>query len=218
MSTTESRSPGWHPDPEDPTSLRHWDGKRWGHERQARPSWASPADPADPDHRKRSRRRWYLLAAGAAVFAVAVITVPSWLGGGLKIPPRSVSDAAFTEKAEAVCAKALPKLRTDRPESRDDNGTPAAFAGRIEKAAAGLEAVTADLRAIPLSNADAKDSTRVDGWLDDWAAYTTIGHRFATAIKAEDKDLSKNLSAEGQVISKRIYLFSKANDMPGCVF
>ncbi|HEX2772233.1 MAG TPA: hypothetical protein VHN18_07345, partial [Micromonosporaceae bacterium] len=75
MPTTRPRVPGWHPDPDDPSFLRHWDGKRWGHERRPRPSWvpltpdlvAPPGQPPAPPPgapgggERPLRRRWWLL-------------------------------------------------------------------------------------------------------------------------------------------------------------
>lgn len=228
MPTTRPRVPGWHPDPDDPASMRHWNGKRWGSERRPRPSWAaqphmaslvSPGGAPDggaPTPAEGSRRRWYLLAGGALLFAFFVISVPAWLGAGVEIPPQTVSDAGYTTRADALCADALPKLRADRPESRDDNGTPAQFAARVDKAADGLAAVAVDLRAIPVTTA--ADGAEIDGWLDDWDAYIALGRQYAAALAAEELDRSRDLSAQSQTLSKRIFGFSKGNDMPSCVF
>jgi len=228
MPTTRPRVPGWHPDPADPALLRHWNGKRWGSERRPRPSWAaqprsaalvsatgpqgeSPGPPSGG-----SRRKWYLLAGGALLFAFLVISVPGWLSPGIEIPARTVSDAAYTSRADAVCKGALPKLRTDRPEAREDNGTPKAFAARIDKAADGLAAVAADLRGIPASTA--ADGAEIDRWLDDWDAYVALGHQYADSIAAQDSARGRDLSDDSQALAKRIFGFSKGNDMPSCVF
>lgn len=229
MPTTRPRVPGWHPDPEDPTSLRHWDGKRWGPERRPRPSWAPGPRPSDlatapggppggggPVPTPASRRRWYLLAGAAVLIALLVISVPAWLGSGPTIPPRTVSDASFTTRADKVCAAALPGLRSDRPQSREDNGTPAAFAARIERAADGLMTVVTDLRRIPAVTSS--DGAEVDRWLDGWDTYVAVGHRYADAIRAQDQERSKDLSAQGRALAKRVYLFAVANGMPSCTF
>ena len=231
MPTTRPRVPGWHPDPEDPASLRHWDGKRWGNERRPRPSWApelrsggvvsttsggSGGGPERPSSGPGSRRRWYLLAGGALFFGLLLLSVPAWLGSGIEIPPRTVSDAGFTGRADAVCAAAIPKLREDRPESREDTGTPEAFAARIERAAAGLTAVAADLRGIPVATAG--EGAEIDRWLDDWDAYIAVGHQYADAIRAEDDKQSKEFGSQGQALAKRVFAFSKGNDMPSCTF
>ena len=231
MPTTRPSVPGWHPDPDDPSWLRHWDGTRWGSTRRPRPSWAprnasagllapdpgsgSGADGHPPTPRS-SRRRWYLLAGGAVLFGVLLLSVPAWLGSGVTIPPRTVSDAGFTSRADAVCAEALPKLRKDRPESREETGTPAAFAARVERAAQGLTAVATDLRAIPVATTGG--SAEVGHWLDDSDAYIAVGHQYADAVRAKDDARSKVLAAKGQALSKRIFVFSKGNDMPSCTF
>lgn len=231
MPTTRPRVPGWHPDPDDPASLRHWNGRRWGNERRPRPSWAPQPRSAglvstggsgsgtggpDGEPQRPSRRRWYLLAAGALVIGLLVVSVPAFLGTGITIPPRTVSDASYTTRAEKVCAGTLPKLREDRPESREDNGTPAAFAARIERAAKGLEAVTTDLRGIPTTTAE--DGATIDRWLDDWEAYTALGHQYSAAIAAGELERTQELSAQSQVLAKRVYAFSNGNDMPSCIF
>lgn len=38
--TTGPRVPGWHPDPDGGDYLRHWNGRKWGSEKRARPTWA----------------------------------------------------------------------------------------------------------------------------------------------------------------------------------
>ncbi|MGI8686531.1 MAG: DUF2510 domain-containing protein [Acidimicrobiales bacterium] len=228
MPTTRPRVPGWHPDPDDPSSLRHWNGKRWGNERRPRPSWAAqprsaglvsatgPKGDGPDTPTPASRRRWYLLAGGAILLAFLVISVPAWLGSGIEIPAQTVSDAGYTSRADAVCAAALPDIREDRPESREDNGTPKQFAARIDKAADGLAAVATDLRGIPASTA--ADGAEIDGWLDNWDAYIALGHQYAASIAAEDLEQGRDLSARSNRLAKRIYGFSKGNDMPSCVF
>jgi hypothetical protein len=150
------------------------------------------------------------------VLAFLVISVPAWLSPDLDIPPQTVRDAGYTSRADALCAEALPKLRDDRPESRDDNGTPQEFAARIDKAADSLATVAADLRRIP--TATAADGAEVDRWLDDWDAYIGIGRRYADSIAAEDLDLSRELSDQSHTLEKRIFGFAKGNDMSSCTF
>lgn len=231
MPTTRPRVPGWHPDPHDPASLRHWDGKRWGDERRPRPSWAPQSRSAGLVSTSTgggsgggggtpgwggSRRRWYLLAAVALLFGIVLLSVPAWLRSGIEIPPQTVRDAGFTGRANTLCAAALPKLREDRPESKEPTGTPAAFAARIERAADGLTAVAADLRAIPVATTG--EGAEVDRWLDDWDAYIAIGHQYADAIRAKDDKRSGELGSQSQALAKRVFAFSKGNDMPACIF
>ena len=243
MPTTRPRVPGWHPDPEDPSFLRHWDGRRWGRERRPRPSWA-PLTPGvvttaplvsgsgpgqgqgtgggggggggggSPQQPPAKRvRRWGLVAGAAVLVSLVVIGLSVWLSGGPDIPPRSVADLRFTDRAEAVCAEKLPPLRAARPETREDSGTPAQFAARIDRAADGLEAVARDLRALPVAPPDAAE---VDGWLDDWEAYVAVGRGYADRLRAGDEESTAEVEAEGTRLSRGIFVFARSNGMPSC--
>ena len=225
MPATRPRVPGWHPDPDDPASLRHWDGRRWGTERRPRPSWAPPAHAGATDAGpeaggesgggRPTRRRWWALVAVALLLGLVVVSVPAWLDTEPAIPPRSVADAAFTEKAEAVCARALPALRRQRPESREDTGTDAAFARRIDTAAVGLEDVVERLRAVPVAAGDG-DAAEVDRWLADWDAYVAVGRRYADRVRSGDGEAAEDTRVEAAPLERRIYVFAKANGMPAC--
>lgn len=224
MPTTRPRVPGWHPDPDDPASLRHWDGRRWGTARRPRPSWAPPATPppsASPGPAGGSepgpvpnRRRWWVLAAVAVAVGLVVVSVPAWLDTEPAIPPRSVADGAFTAKAQAECARSLPPLREQRPESREETGSEKAFAERIDAAADALEKVAGRLRAIPVASADG-DAAEVAGWLADWDAYVAVGRTYAGRLRAGTGD-ARETRAQAAPLERRIYVFAKANGMPGC--
>lgn len=226
MPTTRPRVPGWHPDPEDPSSLRHWDGKRWGKARRPRPSWAPlptksglvPTAPDDPgaEPPAGSRRRWYIAAGVALFLAVLVISAPVWLGSSPDLPPRTVFDPAFISQAESVCDKALPALKENRPEPREDTGTADDFGDRIDKAAGDLGAVAADLRQVPV--ADPAERAEVAGWLDNWDEYVELGHQYADAVRAEDRDQQDKAGASSQIVAKRIFVFAKANELDRCTF
>lgn len=47
MSMSPSGGRGWYPDPEDPSRLRHWDGKAWGTETRLQPP--EPMPPPSPE-------------------------------------------------------------------------------------------------------------------------------------------------------------------------
>lgn len=228
MPTTRPRVPGWHPDPDDPASLRHWDGRRWGDERRPRPSWAPPPavpttgtggggeGPSGPGARPKAGRRWWFIAGAALLLGLVVVSVPAWLDSGPAIPPRSVADTTFTTRAEAACSRLLPELREDRPESREDTGTDAAFARRIDTAAAGLEKVAAELRTIPVAATDG-DAGEVDGWLDSWDAYVAVGRGYADRVRAGEGRAAEETRAEAAPLELRIFVFAKSNGMPSCV-
>jgi hypothetical protein len=231
---TRPRVPGWHPDPEDPSFLRHWDGRRWGRERRPRPSWApltpgvvTTAPLAPPSGEGGTGggsgggsppppgrvRRWGLVGGAAVLVSLLIIALSVWLSDGPDIPPRSVADVAFTDEAEAVCADKLPPLRAARPESREDSGTAAEFARRIDRAADGLEDVIRDLRALPVA---APDAAEVDGWLDDWDAYVTVGRGYADRLRGGDAASTAEVEAAGTRLSRSIFLFARSNGMPSC--
>lgn len=51
---TRARHPGWYPDPDDPTLLRHWSGRQWDSRRRHVPAWSIATeefrllDPSEP--------------------------------------------------------------------------------------------------------------------------------------------------------------------------
>lgn len=223
MPTTRPRVPGWHPDPDDPSSLRHWDGRKWGRERRPRPSWAplprqaglvaGAPEPAPEPAGGGSRRRWYVVAGGALVLALLFVSIPFWLGSGTAVPPRTIEDEAFVDGADAACKEALPDVARSRPQSKEETGTPAQFGARIDRAADQLGRLVADLRAVPAAGDDRAD---VDAWLADWDAYVATGHRYAEAVRAEDRAAQSRVSAEATTLERKIFLFAKGNDMPSC--
>lgn len=171
---------------------------------------AARPDPGEAAPGRLRRWRWPLVVA-AAVLGVAGLSRS--LGRGPEIPPRSVHDAAFTRRADAACARALPALRRDRPVVREDTGTGADLAGRVERAAAGLEGLAGRLRALPVA---AADRPRVDRWLDDWDAYAAAGRRYARALRTGDQAAVGRAGPRGEHLARRIYLFSRANGMDRC--
>ena len=226
MPTTRPRVPGWHPDPEDPSFLRHWNGRKWGRERRPRPAWApltpgvvpaaplvgGPAPGGDGPAAPRVRR-WGLVAGAALVLGVSIIALSVWLNDGPDIPPRTVADVRFTDQAEAVCAAKLPPLREGRPEVREDTGTEEEFAARVDRAADGLAGVIRDLRVIPVAPADAAE---IEAWLEDWDAYVAVGRTYAERIRAGDENAPREIEGEGTRLSTAIFVFARANGMPAC--
>ena len=221
MSTTGTKSPGWYTDPDDPGVIRYWDGAGWTEERRPRPSWAPPLDPEEAarhEEAMRRRRKWWARGVGSLLAgALLVATLFAVRGDVPAIPARTVDDTAFTDAANALCAKAMPAIRRQPPQPGGDDKPSAdeAFARRVERTATDLEAVVVDLRGLAVADADRDE---IDRWLADWDEFVSVGHRYAAALRTGDREHYTAVGAEGDAPSRRIYAFSKANGMPECVF
>ena len=146
----------------------------------------------------------------AALVALAARTT----GSGPQLPPRTIEDRSFARRANAVCARALPALREERPERGEGPADAPSLAGRVDRAADRLADVVAELRALPVAASDQAD---VDRWLDDWDAYVAVGHRYAEALRQGDRKTFTSVASLGNPLSRRIFEFSAANGMPRCV-
>lgn len=212
--TEEARAAGWYPDPDDPAWLRHWDGRHWGGERRPRPAWAPPARPPDPTQRRARRRRWFLFATGGAGLAVLASLGLASLTSGPDIPPRSISDTSFIERATAECQRILPPLREARPETGRENAVTAdETLAQVERATNGLEGLVAGLRALTVVPADQAD---VDGWLDVWDRYIAVGRRYETLLRRGEGDRALAVANEGGPIARELFGFAVANDLRPC--
>jgi len=47
--------PGWYRNPDEPRSLRYWDGKAWSGRSRARPAWVARAEPFEPEDEEADR-------------------------------------------------------------------------------------------------------------------------------------------------------------------
>ena len=161
------------------------------------------------------RRRWWLLAAGALVAGLVIAVVATSVSRGPTIPPRSVQDTGFTRAADAACARVLPELRRQRPqlgERPDDEAEE--VAGKVERTATSVERLAAELRGLPVAEAD---RARVDRWLDDWDAFVAVGRRYAAALRRGDNEAPARVAEQADPMTRRIFLFSQANGMPHCI-
>lgn len=212
--TEDARAAGWYPDPEDPAWLRHWDGHHWGRERRPRPAWAPPAPPPDPAQRRARRRRWFLFAGGGGGLAVLASLGLASLTSGPDIPPRSISDTSFVERATAECQRILPPLREARPETGRENAvTEDETLAQVERATKGLEGLIARLRDLAVAPADQAD---VDGWLDVWDRYIAVGRRYETLLRSDEGDRALAVANEGRPLARELFVFSVANDLRPC--
>jgi hypothetical protein len=221
MSTTGTKSPGWYTDPDDPALIRYWNGGEWTEERRPRPAWAPPLDPVEAARHQeatRRRRKWWARGGGSLlVGALLVATLFAVRSDVPAIPARTVADTAFTDAANRLCARAMPDIRRQPPQRGSDDRPSAdeAFARRIERTADDLGALVLEIRGLPVAE---RDRAQVERWLSDWDQFVAIGHRYADAIRAGDRQRYEAVAAEGDEPSRRIYVFAKANGMADCVF
>lgn len=175
------------------------------------PEWRQGPTPS----RRPSARWWLVIGALVVAFAVFVLFVTS-LTRGPRVPPRSVADVSFTNRAEAACKRSLPELRRQRPQLGDKPKDAAALvADKVERTAEGLEKLVVKLRALPVA---AVDQARVERWLADWDRYIAVGRRYTSALRRGDSDAPRRVAREADPLARRVYLFSRSNGMPTCVF
>jgi uncharacterized protein DUF2510 len=214
-----TKAPGWYRDPEDPALIRYWDGTHWTGRQRPRPSWG-PALTAEEEaaHRAALRRRqWWLRGSGSLLLVAAVaLTLVALRADVPAIPPRSVSDTAFTTAANDLCAQRMPGIRSQPPQtgSKEKLDPDAATAARMERTAADLAGLVAGLRRLPLAEAD---RVEVAGWFDHWDRFVDVGRRYAAALRGGKNPSAKAVGAEAAVPSREIYRFAKANGMPECI-
>ena len=151
---------------------------------------------------------------GALGVGALVLVGAGALRSGPDLPPRTVEDRSFTRRADAVCARALPALREERPERGEGQQDTGDVAASVDRAADRLAGVVAELRALPVAATDQAD---VDRWLDDWDAYVAVGHRYSDALRDGTEKTYTSVAALGNPLARRIFLFSRANGMPECV-
>lgn len=224
MNSQQTKAPGWYTDPRDDALIRYWDGRRWTDRRRPRPAWAGSGEgppveaPAPaPGGGAPGRRRLTFWVAALGCLAAALVTA-TWLTLRTEpLPPRTVEDTAFISAAQATCLRTLPALQAARPQvgERRDPGTLEEVAASVERTATALEGVAAELRALPVAEGD---RAPVMAWLDDWARFTAVGHRYAVALRQGDARRYSAVSVEGDAPLKAVYRFARANNMPACTF
>lgn len=146
------------------------------------------------------------------VVAFAVLTACS------SRPKATIHDAAFVRQANAVCRKQLPGLRAQKDKSDIFGSTPknnrAATADKIEKAADGLDAVAAQLAALPVRE---QDQPAVATWLEEWANYTGVGRKYAQAVRTARDSTISSVAAEANGPVHNVARFARANHIDDCV-
>lgn len=215
---TQTTSPGWYLDPEDPAFIRYWDGDAWTDQRRERPGWAPAMTPEEEaTHRAamRRRRRWLQGTGSVLVMSLLALVLFSLRSDVPSIPPRSVDDTGFTAAANDLCARTMPGIRSQPPQtgSKEKLDADEETARRVERTAADMAGLVAGLRRLPVAEADRGE---VNGWLIEWDRFVDAGRRFAAALRRGDKKEYEAVAAEADEPSRAVYRFAKANDMPEC--
>jgi hypothetical protein len=186
-----------------PTSTRRDDpAMTAAREREARYRWA---------HNWRS---WALIAAAVFVVAgLAWVTLPKPDKPG----PRVVTDAGFVAAANRTCKATINDARPPLVDPNDGGKQPTdgQVADAIDQGADKLAAIAAKLRALPVS---AADQGHINGWLQGWDSYTTIGRRYADAVRSKDQKAQIELTKQGDDVQRATDRFARANGLKSCQF
>jgi hypothetical protein len=129
--------------------------------------------------------------------------------------PRVLTDTGFVGQANAACAKAMPGLRPPQNGPFGTTITPSQAADQIDHAAAGLDALAARLRALPVSDADRPP---VHGWLDGWQRYTAAGRQYAIFLRQHGNQDPGRVLDDGVRQARLADDFALANGLKSCTF
>lgn len=213
-----TKAPGWYTDPEDPALIRYWAGDHWTDQWRERPAWGPALTPEqEAAHRAAMRRRrWWMSGLGSVlVVAMAVLVLYSLRGDTPSIPPRSVDDTAFTTAANDLCARSMPAIKSQPPQtgSKEKLGADEATARQVERSAADMAGLVAGLRKLPVA---APDQAEVAAWFGEWDRFIDAGRRFAAALRRGMRREYEAVATEAVEPSRAIFRFAKANGMPQC--
>jgi hypothetical protein len=148
---------------------------------------------------------------GIAACASALLLSLALAACGEATPPRTITDSAFVKQANTVCKASIPQLRA--PE-RKATSTTDLRPENLEHIAAGLERVTAELRAIDVQ---AGDKAEVDAWLANWDRFVAVGRKYAAAVKANDQERFSKIDDEAIALTERIGKFARGNGITDCI-
>ena len=157
---------------------------------------------------------WFLISGVAVLAAVAV-----GIAGEAMRPkspgPRVLTDGAFVKAANRQCDATLPGLRPQDSGPFGTAVTPAQTADQIDQAAAGLDKLAGQLRIVPASPAD---QPHIDGWLDGWHRYASLGRQYAAFLRQHGSANPGPLLAASVNAAKAADNFALANGLKSCTF
>jgi hypothetical protein len=204
-----SHPPAWYPDPDHPGRVRRWNGRAWTGDVRPIPDWLrtlrlSPG----PVGRVPRTSRW-LWATSAALFTLGAVLMLAI--GATGDDADRIGDRVFARRANERCAQAATEVVD--PNRRPLKG--ADEVARNERLADGWAQMVADLRRLPVAEADAP---RVDSWLTAWDRWTSLGHDYADALRSRNEDDANAVAVRAQVPKLVINRFAVVNGIGACVF
>gem|GEM_PF-3206949 len=213
MSKVGDRAPGWYPDPDDPARMRRWDGAHWTPDHRPLPSWYSSSHPQGSVLRRN--RHWVILATVMA-FVVLALGFRS-IQPKVKLPPRTVTDAAFIASANRSCQARLVPLHNERPRlgtaAAKNPGDETTVAGQVDHIVSELLALQGELKGLPL---DAAQQATVSQWMADWDTYIDYGRQYAGFLRAHDIRSYSSVAQASTTSGQRANLFAQANGLDDC--
>jgi hypothetical protein len=152
-----------------------------------------------------------IVLAGLAVAISFIALAPKSYG------PRVLTRSGFLTAANRLCDKSLSPLRP--PVSADPFGatvTPGQAADQIDHAAAGLDQLAGELRALP---SPAADKAHIDGWLDGWGRYTGLGRQYAALLRQNGTPTrAPQAELDARKEAATADRFALANGLTSCTF
>jgi hypothetical protein len=128
---------------------------------------------------------------------------------------RALIDSNYIHLANAACQKTMPGLRPPDTGPFGQVDTPAQTATQIEKAASGLDGLTATLRSLPMA---APDRAPINTWLDGWNRYIAFGRSYAAFLRTHPNanDNPTSLITDSVNQAKASDHFALANGLNRC--
>jgi hypothetical protein len=147
--------------------------------------------------------------AGAILTGAVMATVG-------KRPPRTIHDAGFERRADAICKARVTEIRpvASNPQAPGPSLKPALLGQRIDATADAIVATAATLRSVPVRDAD---RGAVLAWLTEWDRYAAVGHRYADAVRVGDPRTYTSIERDGNGPAHRIGRFARGNHIDHCV-
>ncbi len=155
------------------------------------------------------RRPIQVMIGIAAAFTLLVL----WQNRDIR-PPRSMQDPKFETAANALCAEKIPPLRAVQRDEKTEDDLEEETASAIEKTAAKLDDVVAELRTLEVMP---KNQSMVEAWLGEFDGYVAAGRRYAAAIRQGDPDVYTRVDDGAVAPLKAISDFARANHLDACI-